>query len=252
MARTINLLCGTAALCVREQGTGSPVLLLHGGAGPDSMAALAAALPDRRTILPVIPGFDGTPRASWIKSVSDVATLYLAMIEELDLADMLLVGNSVGGWIAAEMAARQPDRVSALVLINAVGLTPNEDTGPIMDLFSLSPDKRAQMAFHEPSRQPPLNPGQISQLRENASVMSIYAGDPYMHDPAFETRLGEIEMPTTVLWGASDCIVRESYGVAMARLIHGAAFRAIPQAGHFPQIEQTEKVANVVQGLTAK
>ena len=109
----ISLLSGTVSLHVEEAGEGRPALLLHGGAGPASMRPFLGALDGRRALLPTIPGFDGTPQPEWLRSVPDLATVYLALLDALGLEGVLLVGNSVGGWIGAEMAARRPARAAA-------------------------------------------------------------------------------------------------------------------------------------------
>src|SRR5258708_1967688 len=84
-----------------ERGSGRPVLVLHGGAGPQSVAGFAAALAARaRVITPTHPGFGGAPRPEWFDSVDDLAHAYLELLERLDLREVTLIGFSIGGWIA--------------------------------------------------------------------------------------------------------------------------------------------------------
>src|SRR5205823_12613139 len=90
-----------------DRGQGRPFLLLHGGGGPQTVAAfgdLLAAERSARVITPTHPGFAGTPRPEALRSVADLAALYLSLLAELDLSGVTVVGNSIGGWIAAEMA----------------------------------------------------------------------------------------------------------------------------------------------------
>src|SRR5262245_23827510 len=103
--QNIDLLSETLRLALTSQGKGSAFLILHGGAGPASVAGLANALAqEAQTIVPTHPGFNGEPRPDWFRRIDDLVLAYLALIEHLNLANVVVVGNSVGGWIAAEMA----------------------------------------------------------------------------------------------------------------------------------------------------
>src|SRR5689334_11341664 len=85
---------------------GRPVLVLHGGGGPLTVAGIARHLSESgaaRTLTPVHPGWDGTPRPGWCTGVDDLALAYLHLLQDRDLRDVLVVGSSLGGWIAAEM-----------------------------------------------------------------------------------------------------------------------------------------------------
>jgi pimeloyl-ACP methyl ester carboxylesterase len=107
-------------LTVDQQGKGRPVLLLHGGGGPPSMGALPSALSDDfEVIAPVHPGFAGTPRPEWFIGIDDIALTYLQLLEQRDLSDVLVVGSSIGGWIASEMAVREHERITATIAVYA-------------------------------------------------------------------------------------------------------------------------------------
>jgi pimeloyl-ACP methyl ester carboxylesterase len=112
-------------LVVDEQGAGVPFLLLHGGAGPASMqpfASLLAARHDARVLAPVHPGFGLTSRPAGLDDIQALAQLYVAYLAELSLEGVTVVGNSVGGWVAAELALLAPERLSRVVLVDAVGV----------------------------------------------------------------------------------------------------------------------------------
>src|SRR5438552_3754912 len=89
-----------AALSVDDDGAGPAFLLLHGGAGPASVRGfgqrLAAERP-ARVLVPTHPGFDGTPRVAGVADVGALAELYLALLAELDLRDVVVIGSSIGG-----------------------------------------------------------------------------------------------------------------------------------------------------------
>jgi pimeloyl-ACP methyl ester carboxylesterase len=253
---------------VESRGAGRPVLVIHGGAGPTSVAGLAAALAARgvRTLAPVVPGFDGTPGSAGVREVADVARAFRQLIEQLDLRDVLVVGNSVGGWIAAQMgvdeqAARDSEpgsvhRVGGFVLLDAVGIT--VDGHPITDISTRPPSELADLVFHSPDRfrldPSTLPPGRLAAMSANAAVLDGYAGNPYMHDPELRARLESVRLPVQVAWGESDGIVDVAYGRAYAASFagehdEGATFTVIREAGHQPQLEQPDRTADLVLGL---
>src|SRR5690349_5002057 len=108
------------SLTVAEAGTGRPVLILHGGRGPFTVASIAAHVAaTAHALTPTHPGWDGTPRPDGVASVADYASLYLDYLAERDLRDVLVIGSSLGGWIGCEMAIHDTDgRISGLVLID--------------------------------------------------------------------------------------------------------------------------------------
>ena len=111
---------GEVPVTVIESGTGRrPVLLLHGGAGPDSVTGFGGALAERfpvRVLSPVYPGFSGTARPGWLDSIAKLAGVCRRLLEDQDLTGVLVAGSSIGGWVAAELALAAPERVGQLVL----------------------------------------------------------------------------------------------------------------------------------------
>jgi len=243
--RTCTLLAETLPLAFTDQGRGRPYLLLHGAAGPGALTGLAAALASAgRVVLPTHPGFAGQPRPDWCRSIRDLATAYLALLEQLDLHDVVVVGNSMGGWLGAELALRACPRVTALVLLNAAGLDATPASGGITDPGTLAPAERAAYAFHDPARfaaairRPTAEADQAAAQR----AVQAYGGAPFMQDASLRPRLPGLKLPTLVLWGESDRIIPPTYGRQFADLIPAARFALVPRAGHFPQIEQPDTV----------
>src|ERR1700734_607217 len=112
---------GPVEVTIAEYGSGQPFLLLHGGAGPQSVAGFAeafAAAHDVRVLVPTHPGFGGTPRPEALASIPGLAALYNALLDQLNLQDVTVIGNSIGGWITAEIALLKSPRVSGLVLVD--------------------------------------------------------------------------------------------------------------------------------------
>lgn len=248
--QTVDLFLETLPVAVTEHGEGRTFLVLHGGAGPASVSGLADALSrNGRVIVPTHPGFNAQPRPQWFRRVDDLALAYLALLERLNAEQVVLVGNSLGGWIAAEMALRHSPRIAGLVLINAIGIDAGESERPIVNPLSVSPAERAELAFHDPQRFGimPATPEAQTMVAANQQALMVYAGDPYAHDPALRQRLASIATPTLVIWGESDRIVDVSYGRRYARSIPDARFEAVAAAGHFPHIEQLNTVLTLIE-----
>ena len=242
----VSLFAGAVAPLVEQSGDGRPVLLLHGGAGPATMRPLLSAFASRHCILPTHPGFDGTSRPDWLSTIADLSLCYLALLDALGLSDVLVVGNSAGGWIAAEMATRRPSSICGIVLIDAVGLAPTTETGPIVDPMSVTPQEMVALAFADPTKSKPPTPEAVQQMAANQSALTVYAGDPFMHDPSLGERLASIIIPALVLWGEQDRIATPAYGEAYARALATAEFVRIADAGHLPQLEQPDLVAAAI------
>ncbi|MDH6120126.1 pimeloyl-ACP methyl ester carboxylesterase [Kitasatospora sp. GAS204A] len=241
---------GPVEVPIAEYGSGQPFLLLHGGAGPASVTGFAekfAAAHQVRVLVPAHPGFGGTARPEKLDSVAGLAPLYQALLDELALSDVTVIGNSIGGWIAAEIALLKSPRVSGIVLIDAVGI---EVPGhPVADFFSLSMDQVFQLTFHnpEPFRIDPtaLPPAAQAIAAGNRAAIAVYAGAA-MADPTLRERLGSLEIPTLVLWGESDGIVDVAYGRAYAAAIPMARFQLLPETGHAPQQETPDQVIRAI------
>ena len=243
MARYATTPATEYAPVVDDRGTGRPVMVLHGGGGPMSVLGLSATLAaGNRVLAPTIPGFEGTPRPDDCRTVADIAARYLDVLAEQDLHDVVVVGSSVGGWIAAEMALQDDGgRLGGIVLVNAVGIAvPGH---PITDISGLTIDRIADYSYADPDRfriDPTTLPAERQAvMAANAAVFADYAGDPYMHDPTLLGRLSGVTVPAAVLWGEADGIVDVGYGRAYADALN-APFTVILGAGHLPHLEQPE------------
>lgn len=251
MTKQLSLLAETLPLSFDDAGDGRPFLLLHGGAGPGSMAGLAGALAGSdRSILPTHPGFNAQPRPDWFRRLNDLVLVYLNLIERLDLREVVVVGNSLGGWLAAELALRGSQRISAIVLMNAVGIEPNSETGEIADPVALGP-KITEYAFHDPARfaLTPKTPEAAAIVAANQKTLRVYSSEYFMFDPGLRGRLAQVAVPALLLWGESDRICTPAYGRQFSSLIPSSRFELIPKAGHFPQIEQLAAVTDMIRGF---
>ena len=236
---------GKVPVTFTEYGSGRAVLLLHGGAGPFSVTGFAELLSSSepaRVIVPVHPGFDGTPRPGRLSSVAALAAVYAELLRDLGLSDVCVIGNSIGGWIAAELALAEsaaPDcRVSSVVLVNAAGL--QVAAAPAADFFSLTLDQVFDLSYFSPDAfridLATLPDDRKAAMAANQAVLLAYGGHATA-DPGLLDRLPAITIPTLVVWGAADRMIPPEHGRAYASAIPGAQFRLIEHAGHLPQLE---------------
>ncbi|MFC1415627.1 alpha/beta fold hydrolase [Streptacidiphilus cavernicola] len=244
-ARTVELTDGLS-VTIEEYGTasdGSGVLLLHGGAGPRTMAGLGAALSGQvYAVAPTHPGFDGTPRPEWADTIADLAIAYLDLLDALDLTGVMVVGNSIGGWIAAEMALRDTrGRVGCLVLLNAVGIAAADGGPGVVDVRGMAPAEMSRLSFANPAFRPDFSSfsdAQRAGMAANQKTLATYAGETFTHDPKLRRRLRRVTVPTLVVWGEQDGIAPLDYGRGYADAFADGHFVPVADAGHFPHIEQ--------------
>jgi len=244
-------------LRVIRRGAGPSMLLLHGGDGPQDHLPCFARLTERFDVIaPVHPGFAGSTIPEHFDGMDDLVYLYLDLMDALDLREVVLLGFSMGGWAAAEIAVRNTSRLSKLILIDAVGIKPGDrETRDITDIFGLPGGEVPKVMFHDPSRGPNLGAMTDEQLTVMASdriAHALYTWDPYMHNPKLQYRLHRIDVPTLLIWGENDRIVTVAYAEAYRKLIPGARLVVIPQAGHLPQLEQPDLFVEHVLPFVAR
>jgi pimeloyl-ACP methyl ester carboxylesterase len=244
---------GPVQVEVTEYGEGRPVLLLHGGAGPQSVTGFAELLAatGSRVIVPVHPGFGGTTRPEHLHSMRGLALTYARLLDELDLAGVTVIGNSIGGWIAAEMAIHAGPRISGVVLVDAGGLQVEDHPGA--DFFSLTPDQVTDMAYYEPARfrvDFAALPDQAkAAIAGNQAALRAYTAGG-MTDPSLLGQLGSVRVPVLVVWGAADRIYPPEHGEAFVKAIPGARLVVLDKAGHLPQLEAPSALLAAVQEFT--
>ncbi|GAA2088347.1 alpha/beta hydrolase [Pseudolysinimonas kribbensis] len=250
LSLTIPTSFGDVPLTADERGEGRAIVILHGGAGPASVTGFADLLAEQtgsRVIAPSYPGFGGTPRPEALTTIAGLAELIEGMLDALDLDDVTVIGNSMGGWITAELALRHPSRLGRIVLVDAVGIEVTDH--PVADFFALTPAQIAERSWYDPSKAPSLDPSALPPAaREvfagNRASLALYGGS--MADASLLGRLGGDEVPALVLWGEADRIVDVAYGRAYAAGIPRARFEVLAGVGHVPQMEGPEVLLTTV------
>ncbi len=247
-------------LDITEQGSGAPLLFLHPGHPlgrfTSDEPALAALAKSFRVIAPTHPGFGHANAPDWMTSIDDLAYLYLDLLEALDLNDTVLVGASLGGWIAAEIAVKSTSRLSRLVLANPVGIKIGDrETRDFVDIYGIFDKEIAERAYADPSVGTPdipsLSDETLFHMARSREATARYAWSPYLHNPKLKSRLHRIDIPTLVLFGEADRITREGYCSAYADCIPGAQFIPMKGAGHFPHKETPNAFAEAVAAFVA-
>ncbi len=241
---------GAVEVSFDERGEGQTFLLLHGGAGPQSMAGFSALLADReqaRVLTPVHPGFNGTRRPQTLTTPAGLAAVYAALLEDLEADDVTVIGGSIGGWIAAELALLASPRVSGVVLVGAVGIEVNGY--PVTDVSSLTLPEVMALSYHNPGPFIPdlaaFTDQQKAGMAANRAALALYS--PTNTDPTLLGRLPRIEIPTLVISGEADRIALPEYGRAYADAIHFARYVLLPGTGHMPMIETPELLLATIQ-----
>ena len=238
-----------------EKGAGRPLLFLHPGEGlhPERpwLDELGRSF---RVIAPSHPGWSGSSLPDWIGCVDDLAYLYLDLAARLDLKDAVLVGNSFGGWIAAEMMVRSSARFSRLVLADPLGIkVSGREIRDIADMHAMTRPEFLRAAWADPAKgdidYTALPEMELAAIARGREALALFGWKPYMHNPRLKNWLHRIESPALLLWGAQDAIVTPAYRDGWRAALPAAKSETIANAGHFPQWEQPVAFAEAIVGF---
>jgi pimeloyl-ACP methyl ester carboxylesterase len=235
-----------------EGGSGPPLLFLHGAQGfapGQPYVGLLAAR--RRLIAPSHPGFGASALPLWLDSIDDIAHLYLELMDRRGLTRVDIVGCSLGGWLAAEMATKTPERIGRLALVGPVGVKLGpQDKLDIPDIFAMPQDEVTRLVYHDVEKGrldvANMTEEQLMTVARNRETTALLAWEPWMHNPKLRHRLHRVTAPTLFIRGASDGLVSQSYVEGYAKLMPNTRMTTIAAAGHAPQLEQPEEFARVL------
>jgi pimeloyl-ACP methyl ester carboxylesterase len=236
---------------VEERGAGRPLLFLHPGEGlhPEWpwLDALGAHF---RVIAPHHPGWGGSALPRWVSSVEDLAYLYLDLAAHYDLRDAVIMGNSFGGWLAAEVLVRDASRFSAAVLAAPLGCKFGARTErEITDMHGLDQESYMARAWADPARghvdYPALAEAELARIVQGREAFALFGWKPYMHNPRLKNWLHRIALPTMLVWGEQDRITGRAYAENWAAALPDARLATMADAGHYPQWEQPAAFARL-------
>jgi pimeloyl-ACP methyl ester carboxylesterase len=241
-----------------EGGTGPDLVYLHGAGGVTAQDPFLTALAEKHHVYaPLIPGYGDSQEAPEIRDMLDFTLHTWDVVEALGLKDPILVGHSMGGMIAAEMAAVAPNDVTRLALICPAGLW--DDDHPVADIFSLLPFEMPQVLFHDAvAGAAMLTAGRNVEdpnflqtyLVTNARQLGM-AGRILFPIPerGLSQRLYRIKAKTVIVWGDSDRLAPPFYAHGFKKGIAGAELVSIPEAGHMVIVEKTQAVVEAIARL---
>jgi pimeloyl-ACP methyl ester carboxylesterase len=228
-------------------GSGDPVLVLHGGGGAGFWLPFMARLATKFDVMvPEHPGFGQSETPSWLDTIADLANFYLDFLDELDLHGVHLVGHSLGGWIAADLAVRNTGRLASLVLIGSAGI---HVTGvEQVDTFLSNDEQRIRDLFHDQGLADEvlaraLRPEFEDVALNNRAITARLVWQPRSHDPQLQKWLHRIDVPTLLIWGEHDRLFPKDYAFAYERLIPGSKAVIVADCGHLPHVEKADACA---------
>jgi pimeloyl-ACP methyl ester carboxylesterase len=242
-----------------EGGNGAPLVFLHGAGGilpgEPILQKLAAKY---HVYAPLLPGYGDSQETPALRDMLDFTLHSLDVVAALGVTDPILVGHSMGGMIAAEMAALAPNDFSRLALIASAGLW--LEAHPIPDLFAMLPYEMPPYLFHDVEMGTKLMTAGVALndpewlkafLVMNARQMGT-AGKILFPIPerGLGERLYRIKAKTLLIWGASDKLIPPAYGEAFKKAIKGAQLTIIPKAGHLVTLEQPDELVSALGTLS--
>jgi pimeloyl-ACP methyl ester carboxylesterase len=228
----------------QESSGAAPLLFLHGASGAGSWLPCMASLAARfDVIVPEHPGFGASDTPDWLDTIHDLAYFYLDFLQQFDLDRVHLVGVSLGGWLAAEIAVRNTSRLASLTLMDTAGI--HVPGVPRLDPFLCSDVERLRAFFYDPAKADAMIARMLTPELEDIAMKNRIATarlswQPRNHDPHLHKWLHRIDVPTLLLWGADDRLFPPAYAYAWQQLIPGSTAVIIPECGHVPHIEKPD------------
>jgi pimeloyl-ACP methyl ester carboxylesterase len=244
---------GGVSVHVWVGGQGDPLLVLHGAGGNRGFTRWMRAVADRYTVwAPTHPGFGRSGDAEWMEGIDDLARFHLWFMDAAGLRRPHLLGSSMGGWTAVEMAAMSPGAIDHLVLVAPEGLKPEK--GEIFDIFFHSPAQVRELSMYDPKTVPEWDelygeaptPAALEMAERNREMSARLTWKPYMHNPTLERFLPRVSNPTLLVWGREDRIVPVECGEQYRRALPHATLTVLERCGHMPQLEQPDGFARLV------
>jgi len=237
-------------------GKGEPLLFLHGGGGVGVWLPFFEKLSDHYdVIMPEHPGFGRSDTPDWLDRVSDLANFYLEFIQQFGLKDIHLVGHSLGGWTAADLAVRNTAPLRTLTLLAPAGISvPDVPPG---DIFMWSPEQLTRNLVRDQKIADmilgmPMDDEERQRQNKNSLTLAKLTWQPRLHDPDLRKWLHRIDRPALVVWGDSDKIMPPPYGPAYRDLIPGAKLHVLKECGHLPQVEKPDELLATLTSFIAE
>jgi len=241
-----------------EGGKGQPLVFLHGAGGVLAGDPFLNALAEKYHVYaPLMPGYGDSEECGEIRDMLDFTLHYWDVVDALGLKNPIIIGHSMGGMIAAEMAAIAPHDVSRLGLICPGGIW--LDTHPIPDIFSTMPYEYPALLFHDVRKGTELLTAGMALddpewlkgfLVTNARQMGMAGRILFpIPDRGLSSRLYRIKAKTILVWGDNDKLIVPAYAQVFKKGIPNSELVTIPEAGHMVTLEKTAQVIAAIARL---
>jgi len=235
---------------LRRGGAGKPLVFLHGASGAPVVLPFMEKLAGRFDVLvPEHPGYGKSGEPEWLENIHDMAYFYLDFLQALGLSEVTLVGSSMGGWIAMEIAVRDTSRIASLVLVGPAGIAaPGVEPA---DIFLMSPEDLVKSLFFDEKLAAarlaePVTPESIDIGLKNRHTSARLAWEPRLHDPFLPKWLHRISVPVKIIWGRQDRILPFEFMDFYKKILPKAEFETFENCGHLPHAEKPDQFCDSV------
>lgn len=239
---------------VWQKGKGADLVFLHGAGGLAGWEPALELLSQSYCVTaPIHPGFGGSGSSDFVEGVLDSVLHTFDALDELGIERPILMGHSMGGMIAAEMAATCPNDISSLILVSPIGLW--DDEHPVLDFFTKRPHELVPYVFsnlkHPMAQMMAIEPGEddididmvVAYLKGLSTAGRLMWPIP---DRGLDKRISRIKAPTLIVWGKDDGLVPVFYAEEFQRQIGGATLKVISGASHMVMIEKPKDVVKEI------
>jgi pimeloyl-ACP methyl ester carboxylesterase len=232
---------------LRRGGSGEPLVFLHGASGAPVILPFMEKLAARFDVLvPEHPGYGKSDEPEWLENIHDVAYFYLDFFKFLNLRNITLVGSSMGGWMAMEIAVRDTSRLKSVVLVSPAGIvTPQARPA---DIFLMPPEDMVRNLFVDQKLAEArlAQPEDVDMSLKNRHTTARLAWEPRLQDPFLPKWLHRIDVPVKLVWGKQDRILPVEWVDEYKRLLPAAKIHVLENCGHLPQVEKMDEFVDIV------
>jgi pimeloyl-ACP methyl ester carboxylesterase len=232
---------------LRRGGRGEPLLFLHGANGAPVVLPFMEKLAQRFDVLvPEHPGYGKSDEPEWLENIHDIAYFYLDFLKQLNLKNVTVVGSSMGGWIAMEMAVRDTSRLKSLVLSSPAGIAAPGVRAA--DIFLMAPEEMVRNLFVDQKLAEArlAQPEDIDVSLKNRHTTARLAWEPRLHDPYLPKWLHRIDVPVRILWGRQDRILPVAFVDVYRKLLPKAEISILENCGHLPHAEKPDEFVEII------
>ena len=245
----------TGKIHLLRAGAGPALVVLHHSWGSPGWTPLYERLATQfDVIVPDMPGYAGSERPEWAREPRDLAIVVGRVLERLNVTAGVLVGLGFGGYVAAELATMNPSRLARLVLVGAAGVKPQD--GEILDQMMVSHRDYVKQSFRDESTYNDVIGERAEELRElwdfSREMTARVTWKPYMFNRRLTPLLGDLTLPTLLIWGEHDKVMPLECAHQYQGLIPDARLEVISEGGHLIEMEEPDRVADLIKAHAAE